>query len=230
LPLIRFIYKINSELFKKVFMGNMSPKASDFKASLAPAGFTNINDLFDLSAVSWLHPVQSLYGRWGGRVLILGQDYNGLNNLRELQVSDLKHDAGFETNKNLIKIFGDEADALYANFFWFIKDGWAQEKFSARKDVIEANLPIFNATVNAMKNLTHIFPMGELTTKKALNIEFNPLVSSKVQVGNRSLNVMPIPHLGSRGLGNFSRKNGFSKAIALEKIKHAVTTSLSGLI
>lgn len=211
-------------------MGNLPPKASDFKASLAPAGFTNINDVFDLSSVDWLHPVQSLYGRWEGRILILGQDYNGLNNLSGLQVSDLKHDAGFETNKNLIKVFGDGADALYANFFWFIKDGWAQEKFSARKDVIEANLPIFNTTLDAMKNLTHIFPMGELTTKKALNLGFNPLVSSKVQVGNRSFIVMPIPHLGGRGLGNFSRKHRFSKAVALEKIKQAVATSLSGLI
>lgn len=211
-------------------MGNAPPKAFDFKESIAPVGFTNINDVFDLGAVSWLHPVQSLYGRWGGRILILGQDYNGLNNLSGLHVSDLRHDAGFETNKNLIKIFGDEADALYANFFWFIKDGWAQEKFSARKDVVAANLPMFNATLDAMKNLTHIFPMGELTTKKALNMEFNPLVISKNQVGNRSLTVMPIPHLGSRGLGNFSRKNGFSKTVALEKIKHAVATSLSGLI
>lgn len=211
-------------------MSESFPKAIDFKASLAPAGFTNINDLFDLTEVSWLHPVQSLFGKWGGRALILGQDYDGLNNLSELQVSDLRHDSGFETNKNLIKVFGENADALYANFFWFIKDGWAQEKFSTRKEVVEANRPIFNSTINAMKSLSHIFPMGELTTKKAFNIEFNALVGSKVQVCGRWLVVMPIPHLGSRGLGNFSRKHGLSRADALGKIKQAVINSLNNSV
>lgn len=208
-------------------MANGFPKASDFKGSLAPVGFTNINDLFDLSKASWLHPVQSLFGRWDGRALILGQDYNGLQNLSELEISDLRHDSGFETNKNLIKVFGENADALYANFFWFIKDGWAQEKFSTRKEVVDANLPIFNSTINAMKNLSHIFPMGELTTKKAFNIEFNPLVASKVQVGERLLVVMPLPHLGSRGLGNFSRKHRLTKVDALRQIKQAVTNSMT---
>jgi hypothetical protein len=206
------------------------PKAIDFKASVAPSGFTNLNDIFDLRDVSWLHPVQSLFGRWDGTVLILGQDYNGLNNLNELQVQNLQHDPGFETNKNLIKVFGENADALYANFFWFIKDGWAQEKFSTKKEVVEANLPIFNTTINAMKNLSHIFPMGQLTTQKAFNIEFNPLVGSKVQVGEKSLVVMPIPHLGSRGLGNFSRKHRLTKSDALGQIKQAVKNSLSNSI
>lgn len=211
-------------------MSGKFPKAIDFKEALAPSGFTNINDVFDLSGFGWLHPVQSLYGRWDGRALILGQDYNGLNNLKELRASELRHDAGFETNKNLIKVFGENADALYANFFWFIKDGWAQEKFSTRKEVVDANLPIFHSTLNAMKNLSHIFPMGELTTQKAFDIDFKPLVESKVSAGGRSFIVMPIPHLGSRGLGNFSRKHGLTKADALGRIKQAVTNSLNNSI
>jgi hypothetical protein len=206
------------------------PKAIDFKDALAPVGFTNINDVFELSKFEWLHPVQSLFGSWNGKSLILGQDYNGLNNLNELQASELRHDAGFETNKNLIKVFGENADALYANFFWFIKDGWAQEKFSTRKEVVDANFPIFHSTINAMKNLSYIFPMGELTTKKAFNLDFNPLVESTVKIGEKSFIVMPIPHLGSRGLGNFSRKHGLTRADALNRIKHAVTNSLSNLI
>ncbi len=211
-------------------MGIYFPKAIDFKSSSAPDGFTNINDLFDLSNVSWLHPVQSLFGRWDGRILILGQDYNGLNNLRSLSVSEIRHDPGFETNKNLINVFGQDVDALYANFFWFIKNGWAQEKFSTKKEVIDANLPIFNSTVNAMKNLSHIFPMGELTTKKGLGIEFEPLVEKKVKIGDRVFMAMPIPHLGSRGLGNFSRKYKLTKIDAIKKIKCAVNNSLKKTI
>jgi hypothetical protein len=206
------------------------PKAIDFKEALAPVGFTNINDVFDLSKFGWLHPVQSLFGSWDGKFLILGQDYNGLNNLNELQASELQHDPGFETNKNLIKVFGENADALYANFFWFIKDGWAQEKFSTRKEVVDANLPILNSTINAMKNLSYVFPMGQLTTKKAFNLDFKPFIESKVKMGEKSFIVMPIPHLGSRGLGNFSRKHGLTRAEALERIKQAVTNSLNNLI
>ena len=211
-------------------MSGEFPKAIDFKEALAPVGFTNINDLFDLSKFGWLHPVQSLFGSWDGKILILGQDYNGLNNLNGLQASELRHDSGFETNKNLIKVFGANTDALYANFFWFIKDGWAQEKFSTRKEVVDANLPIFHSTINAMKNLACIFPMGELTTKKAFNLAFNPLVESKVKMGEKSFIVMPIPHLGNRGLGNFSRKHGLTRAEALKRIKQSVTNSLSNLI
>lgn len=211
-------------------MNDTFPKAIDFKGAIAPSGFTNINKIFDLSEVEWLHPVQSLFGNWNGRLLVLGQDYNGLNNLNELLVSQIRHDAGFETNKNLIEVFGENTDALYANFFWFIKDGWAQERFSTRKEVVDANLPIFHSTINAMKNLSYIFPMGELATKKAFDIDFNPLVESTVKIGEKFFIVMPIPHLGSRGLGNFSRKHGLSRVGALERIKQTVTNSLNNLI
>jgi hypothetical protein len=211
-------------------MTNEYPRAIDFEASKAPTGFTNINCLFDLTKVAWLHPVQSLYGSWAGKILILGQDYNGLNNLDGLKVSDLQHDAGFDTNKNLIKVFGRDADALYANFFWFIKDGDAQESFSTRKEVVDANKPIFESTINAMNNLSHIFPMGSITTNKAFNLAFNPLIQSRVRIGQRVFTVMPIPHLGNRGLGNFSRKHKLTKDDALERVKQAVTKSLKNLI
>jgi len=211
-------------------MANHFPKAIDFYKHIAPNGFTNINNEFDLRQVEWLHPVQSLFGKWDGKILILGQDYDGLNNLKGLEVSDLRHKPGFDTNKNLIEVFGKDADALYANFFWFIKNGGAQEKFSARKEVVEANLPIFYSTIDAMHNLSYIFPMGELTTNKAFKIDFNPLVESRVTIKGKSVIVMPIPHLGKRGLGNFSRRNRLSKSEALEEIKQAVTKSLSGSI
>jgi hypothetical protein len=203
------------------------PKAFDFKSSCAPKGFTNINDLFDLSAAEWLHPVQSLFGDWDANILILGQDFNGLKNLINLEISKIHHDTSFETNKNLINVFGKDTSAMYANFFWFIKDGFAQENFSIRKEVISANMPIFHATLQAMKNLTHIFPLGSLTTKSAFNIKFEFLVESTVDIKHRSYRVLPIPHLGRRGLLNFCRKGGMTKDAALLHIKNSIESSLS---
>jgi len=207
-------------------MDSNFPRAYDYKKAIAPSGFKNINDLCDLSEANWLHPVQSLFGKWGGKILILGQDYDGLNNLNGFQASDFRHDANFETNKSLIKVFGENADAFYANFFWFIKEGRAQDKFSARREVVDANRPIFESTVKAMENLSHIFSMGELTTKKAFGIGFNPLVETIVKIVDRSYVLMPIPHLGNRGLGNFSRKHSLTKLEAITRIRQAIVESL----
>lgn len=202
------------------------PKAFDFKRAIPPFGFLNMNSLVHLDKVTWLHPVQSLFGNWDGNVLILGQDFNGENNLLNFKADEFKHDPSFETNINLVKVFGNSTNVLYANFFWFIKKGSAQTKFSVRKEVVDANLPIFLATVSAMKHLTHIFVMGSITSKKALGLDFFPLVESKVLIGDRIFYAMPIPHLGVRGLGNFCKKRELSKVDALNQIKSAIDESL----
>lgn len=208
-------------------MSEKFPTAIDFRGVQAPDGFTNLNDLFDLRKVSWLHPVQSLFGNWNGKFLILGQDYNGLSNIEKLSPIELKHDPSFETNKNLIKIFGNGADCLYANFFWFIKNGWAQEKFSTRKEVVDANRLIFHDTVKSMRNLIHIFPMGSIVTAKAFGIKYQPLVTTTCDILGRQFKITPIPHLGARGLGNYSKRIQCSKLDALEKIKKSIIRTIA---
>lgn len=195
-----------------------NPTAYDFRDLKAPDGFVNLNEIFDLSDVDWLNPVESLFGDWTGKYLILGQDFNGLDNLLQLNVNEMRHNPGFETNKNLKKIFGANARALYANYFWFIKQGQASSSFSTRKEVVLANKPVFRRIINSMPNLETIVVLGSLTFEKVFEQKYQPLETHNISLFEKNIRVLPIPHLGGMGMANFCSKSKLSKPEALEAI------------
>lgn len=194
------------------------PVAYDFRDLVPPKGFTNINSIFDLRSVKWLHPTQSMYGNWGAESLLLGQDFNGLQNLRGYKLEDLKHDPRFATNKNIANIFSSNISIFYANYFWFIKDGYASSMLSTRKEVIDANKVIFDATMNAMPNLKKIFSMGK-SVSKALGLVYDPMTVKLMKLSDRDVEVYQLPHLGQLGITNFSKKMKLNYVDAVEKIK-----------
>ena len=197
-------------------------RAIDFRHLKPPAGFRNINELGNLDSLEWLHPVQSLFGDWSASCLILGQDYNSWGNIKNVNPHDLKHDPSFETNKNLDEIFKN-SPALYANYCWFIKEGKnASAALSLRKEVREANKPVFEATVQSMENLRNIFCLGSKVTRAVLDGPEEPLTSRRKIVCGRELLVHSLPHPGSLGMVNFCKKQAVSKDDALQLVKHYV--------
>ena len=198
------------------------PRAIDFRHLKPPAGFRNINELGNLDSLYWLHPVQSLFGDWSASCLILGQDFNSWGNIKNVNPDDLKHDPSFETNINLDKIFKNSS-ALYANYCWFIKEGKnASAALSLRKEVREANKPVFEATVQNMENLRNIFCLGSKVTRAVLGGPEKPLTSRRKIVCGRELLVHSLPHPGSLGMVNFCKKQAVSKDDALQLVKHYV--------
>lgn len=200
-----------------------SPKAFDFKGLQPPRGYRNINELGDLSNEAWLHPVQSLYGDWNARHLILGQDFNSWNNLNGLAVSELKHNPEFSTNKNLIALFGPNFDAIYGNLSWFIKDGRnASSPVNFTRKVKEANWPILEATISNMPNLKFVYCLGAKVFSALTGQKYEPLTKSEHLLFDKKLQVVAVPHLGGLGLANYQHRTGLSKQSALNKIKQSV--------
>lgn len=201
------------------------PTAYDFKDLKAPEGFVNLNEIFDLSNVDWLSPVQSLFGDWNGKYLILGQDLDGLDNIKHLKVNELAHNPNFETNKNLLKVFSANAPALYTNYFWFIKEGQASSSFSTRKEVVSANEPVFRRTIESMPNLETVVVLGSLTFRKVFQRKYRPLESHNKSLYGKNLRIQSIPHLGGLGMVHFCSKSKLSKPDALKAISRSIVSS-----
>jgi len=200
-----------------------TPKAYDFRAHIAPEGYRNINELGNLSTCDWLHPVQSLYGDWTGRNLILGQDFNCWGNLLDLDVKELQPDPNFPTNKNLTEIFGLSFDAIYANLSWFIKDGRnASSSLNFTKKVLEANHPIFRVTVESMPNLKRIYCLGSKVFRAVSPGKYEPLSCKRIILFGYCVDLIAIPHPGALGLANFQRRSNLSRDSALKEIKNYI--------
>ena len=203
------------------------PVAYHFRHITAPKGFRNINEITDLSKLNWLHPTESLYGNWDGENLILGQDFNSWNNLQGLSADKLCHNPNFQTNKNLCRVFGSNFQAIYGNFFWFIKEGDnASSRFSTRTEVIEANNVIFEATIKGMRNLKRVYCMGSAPYRFAFWQKFIPLSHCRTIVFKKDLDVYALPHLGNLGLNNFANQCSFDRSCALERISSFVSETL----
>jgi len=201
------------------------PRAYDFRNLEAPAGFHNINEIADLSTQPWLHPVQSLYGNWGGRHLILGQDLNSWENLFEKKAYELKHDPDFTTNKHLERIFGEGFDAIYANLSWFIKGGeTASAPINFTRAVMAANEPVLKATISAMPNLQTVYCLGAKVFEALSRQKYAPLTKCRTVLFRRSVELFALPHTGGLGLANFQNKTGLNREAALNKIQDFVRT------
>jgi len=201
--------------------------AYDFRHLAPPAGFHNLNEDFDLSGVDWLHPVESLFGDWSGRTLILGQDFNSWNNVVNQPIENLKHDPSFATNQNLEIIFGPSCDAVYANYSWFLKSGMnASAPISFRKSVLEANQPILEATIKGMPNLARIFCLGAKVSKALLGKDATPLCHKRMEVCSVAMDCYALPHPGALGLANYQRRQNISRDVALAKIRDFVQVTL----
>ena len=202
----------------------VKPKAFDFRHIQAPVDFHNINEIGDLSEENWLHPVQSLFGNWDARYLILGQDYNSWENIKTKSPHELRHDPNFTTNRNLDEIFSEKRhDLFYANLFWFIKDGKnASSKLSINDEMMKKNHFMFQVLVENLENLEIIFSLGALTSKSLLG--WNPVFLSlnDYKFQGRRFCVMPLPHPGNLGLANFCNKRGIDRMSALRLIKDKV--------
>lgn len=204
--------------------------AYDFRHLAPPAGFHNINEAFDLSGVDWLHPVESLFGDWSGRTLILGQDFNSWGNVVDKQLENLKHDPSFATNKNLAFIFGSSCDAVYANFSWFLKAGInASAPISFRKSVLAANQPILEATITGMPNLAHIFCLGTKVSRALLGADTTPLCHKRMEICGVTLNCYSLPHPGALGLANYQRRQNISRDVALAEIRDFVQKKIKAM-
>jgi len=203
------------------------PAAYDFRDLKAPRGFRNINEIGDLSAVDWLHPVQSLYGDWSGRGMILGQDYNSWENVKNLKISQLTHDESFETNKNIRKVFGEDFKGIYANYFWFIKDGRnASSYFSTRKEVIDANEIIFKSTIEHMENLKTIFCLGSKVYQSVFRKKYTAFDSHKTTLFGKGLEIVALPHLGGLGMTNFCRQHSVTRSLGVDLVRKFVRTKI----
>ena len=200
-----------------------NPIAHDFKNIAAPTGFVNLNEITDLSSANWLHPVESLYGNWQGDFMILGQDYNGFDNIKDYSVTDFQHDPNFPTNKTILEVFGTNFEGLYANFFWFVKAGKANSPLSTRREVVEANMLILEKTINSMPNLKIIFTLGQKAIESAFALPYQPLKAFNTVKFNRNLLIVCLPHLGALGISQFRGNTGTDRDQALEKIKSAVS-------
>jgi hypothetical protein len=203
-------------------MRSRKPRAIDFKSLEPPAGFRNINELGNLEGAEWLHPVQSLFGDWNAKNLILGQDFNSWNNIRNVDPRDLKHDPNFETNKNLTSIFGGSS-ALYANYCWFIKEGKnASAALSLRQEVRKANEPIFFATVQSMEELQNIFCLGSKVSRAVFGGPRETLANEQTVIFGRKLLIHSLPHPGALGIANFCRSKKTDKKSVLQLLKQYV--------
>ena len=195
------------------------PRAYDFRHIIAPKEFHNINELCDLSNVSWLHPVQSLFGNWDAPNLIMGQDFNSWDNLQGATASDLRHDPSFTTNMSLANIFQDTT-AFYANYCWFLKKGrTASASISLRKEVKDANAPILRATIDNMRNLKHIFCLGSKVSIAMTESKLKPLENVESSNNGRRYLVHYLPHPGGLGLANFCRSNKIKKPAAISLLR-----------
>lgn len=201
--------------------------AYDFRHLRPPSGFHNLNEAFDLKGVSWLHPVESLFGDWNGSTLILGQDYNSWGNILNQPLSKLRHDPNFETNENLITIFGPSCSAVYANYSWFIKDGLnASAPISFSKSVREANAPVLAATIKGMPNIKNLFCLGAKVSKALLGKSAEPLGHKKIEICGAMLDCYALPHPGSLGMLNYQRRRKISKEMAVTEIREFVQQNL----
>ena len=204
--------------------------AYDFRHLAPPAGFHNLNEAFDLSGVDWLHPVESLFGDWSGKTLILGQDFNSWSNVVNKSLENLKHDRSFATNQNLESIFGSSCDAVYANYSWFLKAGTnASAPISFRKSVQEANRPILEATIKGMPNLAHMFCLGAKVSRVLLGADATPLCHKRLEICGATLNCYSLPHPGALGLANYQRRQNISRDIALAKIRDFVQEKITAI-
>ena len=199
------------------------PRAYDFRNLRAPEGFHNINEIADLSTQSWLHPVQSLYGDWNGRHLVMGQDLNAWGNLAQRDAESLRHNPNFLTNKHLERIFGKEFDAIYANLSWFIKGGeTASAPINFTREVMAANQPVLKATITAMPNLQTVYCLGAKVFTALTRKKYGPLTKCQAVFFDRAVEIFALPHPGGLGMANFQKQTGLSREAALNKIQDFV--------
>ena len=196
------------------------PRAHDFRSLKAPTDYRNINELGDLSTQPWLHPVQSLYGDWNGRHLIMGQDFDSWGNLVGRPTDEIKHNPNFPTNKHLKKIFSQEFDAIYANLSWFIKSGeTASAPINFTRAVMTANAPIVKATISAMPNLQTVYCLGTKVYTALSRQKYAPLTKCQAVLFDRPVEIYALPHPGSLGMVNFQKRTGLNREAALNAIQ-----------
>ena len=197
-----------------------APKAYDFRNLEPPSDYRNINELGDLSTQPWLHPVQSLYGNWDGRHLIMGQDFNSWGNLVGRPTDELKHNPNFPTNKHLKKIFSQEFDAIYANLSWFIKSGeTASAPINFTREVMTANAPIVKATISSMPNLQTVYCLGAKVYTALSRQKYAPLTKCQAVLFDRPVEIYALPHPGGLGMANFQKRTGLKREAALNAIQ-----------
>ena len=199
---------------------NSAPNAHEFRNLEAPAGYRNINELADLSTQSWLHPVQSLFGDWSGRHLIMGQDFDSWGNLVGRSADKLRHNHNFPTNRHLEKIFGEQLDAVYANLSWFIKEGKnASAPVNFTRKVMIANEPILKATISAMPNLQKIYCLGSKVFTALSLQKYVPLTKCQTVLFDQPVEIYALPHPGNMGMANFQKRTGINREAALNQIQ-----------
>jgi len=146
------------------------PVADDFR-DLSLTGYKNITEWG--SQPDRLHGTETLCGDYGGRTLLLGQDFANVAYIKKMKKNNsgenpYHHSNDFDANHNLkeflepnhqIALDWSIAEArqcglLYANLVWLLKDTKRSDgRLSSFHKVLIRCEPVFRATIYAMINL-----------------------------------------------------------------------------
>ena len=189
----------------------------DFKDFKSTNEWANPNEVFDSNHESlnqYLHPNESIFGRWDGKVLIVGQDYAHESLVRGEPYCTSGED--FPYDLNCKKIF-ENIPSLSINIYWMIKrtkDAQGEITSKMANEMRKCHKEILEYTLSHCK-AEHLFLMGKGVAwefDKMFNTSFYdiwlPYLSREWNGVGGKKKIHIFPHLGNRGLNFFNKLVG----------------------